>query len=119
MVSMRSYLRFIGLLLILQFAVAASAKSKPDPKSVELTAEQKQTAAIADKVFYQEARLVEDMHKYTPMVETYIQNLKPDADLGAVPASDSYFIGRLELDKRGLSNTNYDNKKGNGLFSRV
>ena len=35
------------------------------------------------------------MHKFTPMVETYIQNLKPDQELGDVPVSDSYFIGRL------------------------
>ena len=119
MAFMRSILRVIGCLLILLFAIGASAKSKPDTKPVELTPEQKQTAAIADKVFYQEARLVEDMHKYTPMVETYIQNLKPDEDLGAVPARDSYFIGRLELDKRGLSNTSYENRKGNGLASRI
>ncbi|HVZ17639.1 MAG TPA: M48 family metalloprotease, partial [Terriglobales bacterium] len=67
----------------------------------------------------QEAKLVGDMHKFTPMVETYVQNLKPDPELAAVPVSDSYFMGRLELDKRGLSNTSYLNKKGNGLMSRI
>ncbi|MGZ4815729.1 MAG: M48 family metalloprotease [Terriglobales bacterium] len=119
MAFMRTQSRIIGLLLILLFAIGASAKSKQDPKPAPLTPEQREVAAIADKVFYQEAKLVEDMHKYTPMVETYIQNLKADADLGAVPASDSYFIGRLELDKRGLSNTSYVNKKSNRLASRI
>ena len=108
-----------AVLLMLLLAMTASAKSKQEPKPDALTPQQKETAAIADKVFYQEARLVEAMHKYTPMVETYIQNLKPDQELGAVPVSDSYFIGRLELDKRGLSNTSYVDKKGNGLVSRI
>ena len=119
MAFIRRHSRITGLLLILAFAISASAKSKQDPKPAPLTPEQKETAAIADKIFYQEAKLVDDMHKYTPMVETYIQNMKADPDLGAVPANDSYFIGRLELDKRGLSNTSYLDKKGNGLASRI
>ena len=113
-----NYRKIASSLLIVLASISASAKSKPDPKPVELTPEQKEVNAIADKVFYQEARLVEDMHKFTPMVETYIQNLKPDDELGAVPANDSYFIGRLELDKRGLANVNYDNKKS-GFASRI
>jgi hypothetical protein len=33
-----------------------------------------------------------------PLVETYIQNMKPDADLGNVPVSDQYFLGRLQME---------------------
>ncbi len=119
MISMRTYFKFTGLLLILLFAIGVSAKSKKEDKPELLTPEQREAAAIADKIFYQEAKLVGDMHKFTPMVETYVQNLKPDPELAAVPVSDSYFMGRLELDKRGLSNTSYLNKKGNGLMSRI
>ena len=57
------------------------------------------------------------MHKYAPMVETYIQNLKPDQELGAVPKSDSYFLGRLILDKKGLNDKSFDKKVG--LRNRV
>jgi len=32
-------------------------------------------------------------------VETYIQNLKPDKDLGQVPAGDKYFLGRANFAK--------------------
>ena len=36
---------------------------------------------------------------YSPLVETYIQNLRGDKDLGTVPAGDKYFMGRAVLAK--------------------
>ena len=30
----------------------------------------------------------------TPVAETYIQDMMPDADFGAVPVSDHYFLGK-------------------------
>ncbi|HZU23632.1 MAG TPA: M48 family metalloprotease [Terriglobales bacterium] len=66
-----------------------------------------------DKIFYQEARLVEQMHKFSPVVETYIQNMKPDQTFGAVPASDNYFIGRLVLNEKGMQDKVYEQKKVN------
>ena len=114
-----SYTIKLSLFLLL-LAIPAFAKSKAAPKNDGLTAEERAAnAAAADKIFYQEAKLVEDMHKYTPMVETYIQNVKPDEDLGEVPVSDQYFIGRLNLDERGLVNTTYQDKRSGGLFSHI
>ena len=38
------------------------------------------------------------MRQLHPLVETYLQNLKPDKDLNAAaPSSDVYFLGRLDL----------------------
>jgi Zn-dependent protease with chaperone function len=73
--------------------------------------------ALADRIFYQEAKLVENMHKYTPLVETYIQQMKQDAELGEVPASDTYFLGRLVLDSRGINDQAYEKTKS-GIFKR-
>jgi hypothetical protein len=49
-------------------------------------------------------RMVEREHFFTaqmrhlhPLAETYIQNLKPDKEMGDVPVSDQYFLGRLDL----------------------
>jgi Peptidase family M48 len=119
---MRFYTRLdrIGLMLVpLLLCTHLFAASKPAAPAAEPSPEQKAATQIADRVFYQEAKLVEDMHKYTPMVETYIQNLKTDQDNGDVPTSDSYFVGRLQLDQRGLSNVNYDRKSSGGLTSRI
>jgi hypothetical protein len=39
------------------------------------------------------------MRNYSPLVETYIQNLRPDKDLGEVPGGDKYFLGRADFQK--------------------
>jgi hypothetical protein len=36
---------------------------------------------------------------FDPIVETYIQNLKPDRDMGTIPRNDAYFIGQADLTK--------------------
>lgn len=68
--------------------------------------------AVIDRIFYNEARLYGEMQKYQPLVETYIQNLKPDSDLGRVPTSDKYFLGRMVLNKAGMKRLSYDPRKG-------
>ncbi len=54
---------------------------------------------VVDRIVSREAALMSSLRQYSPLVETYIQNMKPDKDLGAVPAGDKYFLGRAELDK--------------------
>ena len=46
-----------------------------------------------------EQRLYTQIRNYSPLVETYIQNLKADKDLGQVPAGDKYFLGRANFAK--------------------
>src|SRR5262245_43869761 len=56
---------------------------------------------IVDRSTQRERELMRALTKYTPMVETYIQNLETDHDLGAVPTGDKYFLAKLDL-KHGL-----------------
>jgi len=42
---------------------------------------------------------MESMSHLSPMLETYVQNMKPDNELGLVPASDEYFLGKLDFGK--------------------
>ena len=41
--------------------------------------------------------MVDLMRNFKPIVETYIQEEKPDSDLGTSPKSDDYFLSRLDL----------------------
>jgi hypothetical protein len=50
-----------------------------------------------DKAIMEEQNLVNELKNYTPMVETYIQDMTNDKTLGAVPTSDRYFLGKLDL----------------------
>jgi len=52
-----------------------------------------------DRVISNEQHLYSQMRNYSPLVETYIQNLKADKDLGEVPAGDKYFLGRANFQK--------------------
>jgi hypothetical protein len=52
---------------------------------------------VADKIVAQEQVEMQMLRQYSPLVETYIQNLRPDKRLGSVPEGDKYFLGRADL----------------------
>src|SRR5713226_5383885 len=52
---------------------------------------------VIDKIVSQEQVEVQSLRQYSPLVETYIQNLRADKELGAVLDGDKYFLGRAVL----------------------
>ena len=54
---------------------------------------------IVDRIISTEQTEMQTLKPYTPLVETYIQNLRQDSNLGPVPAGDRYFLGRALLAK--------------------
>jgi hypothetical protein len=56
-------------------------------------------AQVLDKIVAQEQAEVQSLRQYSPIVETYIQMLRPTKAGGAVPNGDKYFLGRAELAK--------------------
>jgi hypothetical protein len=52
-----------------------------------------------DRIISNEQHMYGQMRNYSPLVETYIQNLRPDKDLGEVPDGDKYFLGRANFEK--------------------
>src|SRR5271170_5152956 len=54
---------------------------------------------VVDRIVSQEQAEMNSLKPYSPLVETYIQNLRGDKDLGNVPAGDKYFMGRAILAK--------------------
>jgi hypothetical protein len=75
-------------------ATAAPPPAVPAPADQPRTMDQ-----VIDRVVSNEQRLYGQIRNYSPLVETYIQNLKPDKDLGQVPAGDKYFLGRANFQK--------------------
>jgi len=114
---MRSHhkLSIILMVMALTSALLADSDRKSDPPKPE----DPKNAEIADHIFYSEAKLVENMQKFTPLVETYIQNMKPDKDFGAVPESDKYFLGRLILNEKGINDKRFLDRSRKGMFGRV
>jgi Peptidase family M48 len=54
---------------------------------------------IVDKIVAQEQAEMQSLRHYSPIVETYIQVLRPNKNLGAVAIGDKYYLGRAELAK--------------------
>src|SRR5262245_37160095 len=63
------------------------------------SAQELTVAQAVDRIVAQEQAEAQTLRQYSPLVETYIQLLRPDKELGAVPARDRYFLGRAELAK--------------------
>src|ERR1700757_3196970 len=71
-------------------AAAAAPRPADQPRTME---------EVIDRVVVNENHLNQEIRKFSPLVETYIQNLKPDKALGFTPAGDKYFLGRADFSK--------------------
>src|SRR6202011_2273906 len=82
-----------------------SAQPSPNPAPVEGPAAAPQPATVApttmdqvvDRAIVREHALISFLQTRTPLVETYLQNLQLDPQLGPAPREDHYFFGRLDL----------------------
>ncbi len=75
---------------------------------------------VIDRVITNENRASQQIKQYSPLVETYIQNLKPDKELGYAPAGDKYFLGRADFSKGvALVSLTDTNTKGKKIFGSI
>lgn len=93
-------MRTVAKYLFFFFALAAAASAR-SPQSPESPAPAPAPTSAVDQVINwvinQENQLSKSMTKYHPLVETYIQHVKPDQELGAIPEKDDYFLAKLNL----------------------
>jgi hypothetical protein len=71
-------------------------KKKDDDLSTSRKPSASQNALI-DKAIVREKVVVKTIKERAPLVETYIQNMKPDQLLGQVPESDQHFLSRVDF----------------------
>ncbi len=91
--------RKIALAFLMMTVSSACLGAKKQPKyeaEHPLTAEQ---SALVDRAIAQEKVLIQAIRKRTPLVETYIQNTKPDIKLYMVPVEDQYMLSRVDFAK--------------------
>jgi hypothetical protein len=85
--------------LFLTLTVASAHAKKKEPRygqAHQLTQEQ---AALVERAIGREKVLIKNSQLRTPLVETYIQNTKPDVKLYQVPVSDEYMLSRIDFGK--------------------
>jgi hypothetical protein len=89
----------LALLIFTLSAGCAFARNKKEPKfepARQLTPEQ---AALVQRAIAQEKVLIRNIQQRTPLVETYIQDTKPDVKLYEVPIADHYMLSRVDFGK--------------------
>lgn len=73
-------------------ATSSTVVPPPPPAAAPTTMDQ-----VVNLFIEREHGLIKVLSNRTPVVETYLQNLSADPQLGAVPSEDHYFLGRLDM----------------------
>lgn len=82
------------VLLLLAGVAAAGPLHAQEPPATE----QPVVDEIISRMRQSESSLISNMRAWRPVIEVYIQNLEPHAELGFVPSQDTYFLGRFDWD---------------------
>src|SRR6266852_1232491 len=90
-----------SLLLTLSANAQQSANSSSSPATAQTPASAAPPSTtmdqVVDRAVEREHALMEMLKARTPLVETYLQHLKFDPQVGPAPVQDHYFLGRMDL----------------------
>lgn len=79
------------LALLILLALPAAAQQEPS------TAPASAVDQVIDRIIAAERATVDELRKYSPLIEAYVQEVQPDSQLGASPQRDHYFLGKAKL----------------------
>jgi hypothetical protein len=65
-----------------------------------------------DRVIAREHEEIATIRRFNPVIETYIQDMKPDKEMGTIPVRDHYFLGQADLSKGVVDHSMLNGKKG-------
>ncbi len=88
--------------LALVAATASPASIFPKKKDAAQNDTRKLTpaqSALVDKAIGREAVVIKTLRERSPIVETYIQNMRPDPVMGETVDSDVHFLARVDFNK--------------------
>jgi hypothetical protein len=109
------------LTLFLGGALASVASAQNPTQTADQTQPQAGTSTAGpvttvdqaiDRLIAREHDELATIRRYNPIIETYIQDMKTDKDMGAVPVKDHYFLGQAELAKGVVDNSMLSKRKG-------
>jgi len=84
----------MGVLMALPFAGYCQSRG-PGPNEQQV--QSAEVNRIIDRIVTGERQYTENLKKYSPRVETYLQFDLPDAELGDTATSDAHFLGRMNF----------------------
>jgi Peptidase family M48 len=124
-----------ALLISVSAAAQQAAESQPStqPDAAAATQSQASTAPaptpsalpqpttmdqVVDRFIEREHGLMKALATRTPVVETYLQNLTADPQLGPVPSADHYFLGRMDMGES-VDRKDYLKEQDKGMETRL
>lgn len=120
----------LALLVLTIAAVAQQSAPAPETQQPASASQPAQPAAppaqaapvtmdqVVDRVIEREKGLIKLLAPRTPVVETYLQNLAQDPQLGPIPRDDRYFLGRMDLSDS-IDRSDYLKDKEDGMEKRL
>ncbi len=87
--------------------------ARPAPAPAPTTMDQ-----VVNLFIEREHGLIKMLQTRTPVVETYLQNLTADAQLGPVPSGDHYFLGRMDMGET-IDRKDYLKEEEKGMQARL
>jgi hypothetical protein len=95
-----------------------SANAKKPSAKAPLPQAALKTDEIVERMLAREHDQIAAFDLYSPIIETYIQEVKPDVQMGTVPKSDFYFLGQADFRGRLKVHSLIDgNRKGSFLWT--
>jgi hypothetical protein len=100
-----------------QTSQTASATTTPAPTPSALP-QPTTMDQVVDRFIEREHGLMKALATRTPVVETYLQNLTADPQLGPVPSEDHYFLGRMDMGET-VDRKDYLKEQEKGMETRL
>ena len=113
--------KFLAAAFVLVGAFAGLAGAQTPTQTADQTQPQAGASASNSVTTVNEAidRMIAREHdenatirRFNPIIETYIQDMKPDKDMGTIPVRDHYFLGQANLSRGIVDNSMLTRKKG-------
>jgi hypothetical protein len=105
--------------------VAAAPAQQPVPAATPVATPAPATVAapntmdqVVNLFIEREHGLIKMLSNRTPVVETYLQNLTNDPQLGPVPSEDHYFLGRMDMGET-VDRKDYLKEQQKGMQTRL
>jgi hypothetical protein len=84
---------------------AQKSASLANPQSITVN-------QVIDRIVDREIHELQLIRQFSPIVETYIQDMKPDPAMGTAPVRDHYFLGQADLSKGILDRSMLSKRNG-------
>src|SRR5580658_901488 len=103
---------WLSILLVCVLAGVTSGRTPGTASQTPQGAAAKTVDQAIDRIIARERDEVTTIERFRPIVETYIQDMKPDPNMGNVPSGDHYLLGQADLSNGAVEHSLLASKKG-------